>query len=185
MTYPWKIQLLRQGGFESPLFITESGFIPQGATRVPEGLMVMPKTTSSNADAVSGASPIVISDGTCFLGMLINGVRTPISLHTPGYVYGSREMAEWGPGYDRREGDTVAVFLGPGQVVISKDVYAGSPGNGDTMYVTTEGKLTPTYNATASATEGNIKAAICLSDPVADDNGFIRILILAPAASGS
>lgn len=170
------------GGYEAPFFKTESGFIPNGASLVEAGLAVMYKSGSPVAD-IDEAQPIVLSDGTSAIGLLNQDVTPSRAASTLGYVVGSKTEGNFRRRltHEAEEGDVCAVTIGPAHCIIPDECYVGTPAPSNPLYVTKAGKLTAAYNATPSATEGGLMAAVCESAPTADGN--IRILLLGPYAT--
>jgi len=170
------------GGYEAPFYKTETGFITGGATLVEAGRVVMYKSGSPATD-IDEAQAIVLSDGTSAIGLLNQDVVPSRTASSLGYVVGAKTEGNYRKllTHEAEEGDSCAVLIGPAHVIIPDECYVGTPAPGNPLYVTNAGKLTTTYNASPSASAGNLMVAVCESTPTTDGN--MRCLLLGPYAT--
>jgi hypothetical protein len=144
------------------------------------GTVVMLDAADTNADP-DGHTRIKVSDGSAAYGLLAQQIIVPPDEST----YDSMEqvvvehpMTPLSVSTKAYAGAPVGVFICGG--VFITDMYVVDVAPGDVLYVTTEGKLTPTYATTATTTAGNVAVAIAESvgdADGADDGGATQIRI--------
>jgi hypothetical protein len=150
------------------------------SANISAGIVVMLDDSDTN-DEPEDPTNVVVSDGTAAYGLLAQQIIAPpsdASYDSMEQVVVDYELTPLSVSKKAYAGKPVGVFVNGG--VFITDMYVADVVPGDTLYVTTEGKLTPTYATTATTSAGNV--AVAVAETVgdadgADDGGATKIRI--------
>lgn len=130
------------------------------SANISAGTVVMLDTTETNDDPEE-PSKVEVSDGTAAYGLLAQEIIAPpsdASYDSMSQVVVDYELTPLSVSKKAYAGKPVGVFINGG--VFITDMYVADVAPGDTLYVTTEGKLTPNYATAATTTAGSVAVAV-------------------------